>query len=274
MGAEYFSPIDFVRHRSSGTAVPASARTTVHFHPDFPFGDADVLESLIISGTYRSQFETGIGNGGLTAFEGGDRWVWEQRMFGDGMAQQPLSHRPKYGALELEGDLYGAAPRFGACFLRLNSGTLERTTFTYPDSVFQPVAFGTADRFALADALRSSDLADPLDRYIEAHVHGILRIAEDVEALVLDPSYRDTPVERRAMTLPVPIEWHPGYSLDLEELPDDAGAYRGPRVVAMALDIAQGEPLTPAALGRARRAARFSVQDIKLVWHLVARYGR
>jgi hypothetical protein len=33
-------------------------------------------------GVYRSQFETRVSNGGLTAYPGGDRWRWESRIFG------------------------------------------------------------------------------------------------------------------------------------------------------------------------------------------------
>lgn len=40
-----------------------------------------VIESMADDGPYRSQFATGIPNGGLTAFPGGDRWRWESRLF-------------------------------------------------------------------------------------------------------------------------------------------------------------------------------------------------
>jgi Protein of unknown function (DUF3626) len=42
---------------------------------------------------------------------------------------------------------------------------------------------------ALAEEGRAS--IDMLDCYIEAHVHGPLILADDVEAIVLDPCYRD-----------------------------------------------------------------------------------
>jgi hypothetical protein len=44
---------------------------------------------------------------------------------------------------------------------------LDRTTFCYPDSVFDPVHFGTAQRFALIELAGAND-RDPLDNYIEA----------------------------------------------------------------------------------------------------------
>lgn len=66
----------------------------------------------------------------------------------------------------------------------------------------------------------------PLDDYIEAHVHGTVDIASDVEALVLDPSYRHTPFDEIARSLASPVLWHDGYKVDVEEIahhPD----YRG-----------------------------------------------
>lgn len=40
------------------------------------------MESMVRDGRYRSLFETGTSNGGLTAYPGGDRWKWESRLFG------------------------------------------------------------------------------------------------------------------------------------------------------------------------------------------------
>ena len=42
------------------------------------------------------------------------------------------------------------------------------------------------------------DTRDPLDDYVEAHVHGVVDLCRDVEALVLDPSYRGSTVETTA----------------------------------------------------------------------------
>ncbi len=46
-------------------------RVTVNFHPDRLLAGATVLAWLAREGVYRSQFETGISNGGLTAHPGG-----------------------------------------------------------------------------------------------------------------------------------------------------------------------------------------------------------
>ena len=92
---------------------------------------------------------------------------------------------------------YGGAPRFGSAHFRLAAHTLQRTTFSFPDSVFDPEHFGTTDAFALAD-LADAAGHDVLDDYVEAQVHGVIDLAGDVEAVVLDPCYRGTPVEEDA----------------------------------------------------------------------------
>ncbi|TWH30697.1 DUF3626 domain-containing protein [Isoptericola variabilis] len=40
---------------------------TLHFRPDWPFAGGLVIEAMARDGRYRSQFETGTSNGGLTA---------------------------------------------------------------------------------------------------------------------------------------------------------------------------------------------------------------
>jgi Protein of unknown function (DUF3626) len=66
----------------------------------------------------------------------------------------------------------GGSPRFGSAHLRLTAGTLARATFCYPDSASEPAHFGIATRIAPLVKLAEADDSDPLDDYIEAHVHG------------------------------------------------------------------------------------------------------
>jgi len=69
--------------------VQEAARVVVHFHPDrLDARGITVAESLLQSGLYRNQFETGLSNGGLTAFRGGMRDVWGLGLFG-GVYQRP-----------------------------------------------------------------------------------------------------------------------------------------------------------------------------------------
>ncbi len=146
----------------------------------------------------------------------------------------------------------GAAPRFGSSYLRLQPEVLQRATFCYPDSVFEPQHFGTVDHALHLIALAArGDQPDPLDDYIEAHVHGPVLLARDVQALVLDPSFRGGAVEALACRLPCAVEWHLGSCLEVDALrqhPD----YRGAEIIALGLQIARHGVLTPATIGGAQ----------------------
>ena len=100
-------------------------------------------------GRYRSQFETGTSNGGLTAFPGGDRWAWESRIFGGAYDRAPAAERPKYGSLNFRRRAAGGSPRFGSAHFRLKPEMLDRTTFCYPDSFLEPTDFGVASAMPL-----------------------------------------------------------------------------------------------------------------------------
>lgn len=190
-------------------------------------------------------------------------------MFGGAYDDAPAGERPVYGALNLRRRVVGAAPRFGSAHLRLTADCLDRATFCYPDSFLEPTDFGVAARMGLAGLAAAWD-GDPLDGYIEAHVHGPVRIGRDVEALVLDPCYRGTPVEAAAAALPCPVEWHPGFRLPVAEL-RRRPEYRGPASVALGESIAVDGWLDPAVIGAA--VGSHDLQALKLVWHLLARYG-
>jgi hypothetical protein len=247
-------------------------RVALHLHPDWPFGDEMVVEALARDGRYVSQFVTGTSNGGLTAFPGGDRWRWESRIFAGRYDAAAAAERPVYGAL-LSGDPpepYGASVRFGSAHLRLRPEVTARSTFCWPDSVFEPTETGGPERAAeLAALCAASPAEDPLDHYVEAHVHGGVRLDTDVEALVLDPSHRGGPVEEAAARLGCPVEWHPGFRVATAGLPEH---YRGPGPLALARSL--GPVLTPPVVAVAARSGEHDPQAVKRVWHLLARYGR
>ncbi len=66
---------------ATGEPADPSLRVTLHFHPDRLVSGTPILECMARDGVYRSQFETGTSNGGLTAHPGGDRWRWESQIF-------------------------------------------------------------------------------------------------------------------------------------------------------------------------------------------------
>jgi hypothetical protein len=253
---------------SSPGAVEVGVTVTLHFHPE------TVVAALVRDGRYRSQFETGTSNGGLTAHPGGDRWRWESRIFGGAYDEVPPDRRPVYGSLNLHRRDVGASPRFGSAHLRLRQHVLPRTTFCFPDSFLEPTAFGVAGglgAIAAARACRGPD-EDPLDDYVEAHVHGPVRMDADADALVLDPCYRGTAVERAAAALPFPTEWHRGFRLDTDELCRHE-EYRGREYLELGLALARDGHLDGHVIGEARASGAYDPQALKRVWHYVARYG-
>lgn len=265
--------IEYVRNISQGPPVPDKVRVTINFHPDSVHGDEWMITTLARDGFYRSQFETGNSNGGLTAYCGGDRWQWESGIFGAAYDGAEPSERPKYGALNHLGDTTGGSPRFGSCHLRLRPHVLSRSTFCYPDSCFEPANFGVGDRMDLIPlAAENSRSFDELDNYIEAHVHGHLILADDVEAAVLDPSYRNTEIEAAADKLGCPIEWHPGFWVNESQI-IGFSEYRGSDEADMAAFLSENGVLTPRQIGRARKARRADPQLLKRVWHCLAKFG-
>lgn len=281
----------WVRSRSvTGEHLPARARVALHFNPGDDASEAGVLASILDQGLYVSQFVTGTSNGGLTAFAGGDRWRWEQRIFGGAYDYVDVQHRPVYGALDLDGDPYGPAPRFGSAHLRLRPETLARATFAYPDSTFGPELFGVADRMGLIADFRRDEVVndgvvaqrdgrcrDRLDLYIEAHVHGGVKVPDDVEALVVDPSFADHAVVENAGRCGLVVETHPGYVAEVAEIAAHP-EYRGQDVVDLAQriaeDLANSMQLRPIHVARARRVWDLDGQQSKKVWHCLARFGR
>lgn len=256
---------------SSGGGLDRSMRVTLNFHPDRVLDGASVLECLARDGVYRSQFQTGTSNGGLTAHPGGDRWRWEQRIFGHAYDDAPAAQRPKYGALNHRRRPMGGAPRFGSAHLRLRESVLDRSTFCFPDSTFEPTAMETAERFDLIQ-LADGQVHGVLDDYVEAHVHGTVRLDTDVEALVLDPCFRGTEVEDQARMLGVPVEWHEGRRLTIEVL-DRHPDFRGPRIVDVGRRIASAGVLDAGVIGGAALRGDEDPQDLKKVWHCVAALG-
>jgi len=271
VGARQARALRHVAEGSSGPAVDPRLRITLNFHPDRTATGRPILDALAQDGTYHSQFVTGTSNGGLTAHPGGDRRRWESRIFAGAYDEAPAPERPVYGALNFRHQVVGAAPRFGSSHLRLGAGTLARATFCYPDSAAEPTDFGVAAGMSLI-ALAEADEQDALNDYIETQVHGGVVLARDTEALVLDASYRGTPVETAARRLPCPVEWHPGYRLTVTELRRHAD-YRGEEYADLGARIAERGVVDPRVIGDAARTGRYELQDLKMVWHTLARFG-
>jgi hypothetical protein len=50
----------------------------------------------------------------------------------------PAAGRPKYAALNFRRRVVGGSPRFGSAHRRPTASVMERATFCYPDSFWQP----------------------------------------------------------------------------------------------------------------------------------------
>ncbi len=304
------------------------ARIGLHFHPDRPDSTmASVAESLLEQGIYKSQFETLISNGSVSAHPGGERDLWENKMFGgayqvDGTTN---SQRPKYGALNLMLHPDGPAPRFGSCYFLLSPKVSYRSTFTYLDSHQDPKEKGTYEEFdlimaaLLGDIFRSdfaigernltptrfishlldnlekpiSDLAtqEPnrnLNHYIEAQIHGDILLQEDVDVLFADPSFQGTNIggilEQISHKYSIALCWHKGFVLKVDEVPSN---FRGPSMPSLARFIAQNNYIDARVIGSAvmdlyrnpqiwvgRGTAKEVLQELKLMWHVLVRYGK
>ncbi|MFF4245739.1 DUF3626 domain-containing protein [Streptomyces sp. NPDC001822] len=265
--------LDHVTSLSRGEPLDPSLRVTLNFHPDRVSGGRSILDGLAHDGVYVSQFVTGTSNGGLTARPGGDRWRWESRIFRGAYDGAHAHERPVYGALNFRRHSFGAAPRFGSSHFRLTAPALTRSTYCYPDSAAEPTDFGVASTGSRLVSLAESDDRDALDDYVEAHVHGPVRLDGHVEAVVLDPCFKGTEVEKAASRLPCAVEWHGGFRLSVEELGRHPG-YRGQEYVDLGALLAVDGILDARIIGEAARRSAHDPQDLKKVWHLLARFGR
>lgn len=231
-GVLKMSNVDPLTAQDALAKIKAHAQVALHFHPDRPDAEMKtVAEALIRQGVYRSQFETQLSNGSVTAYPGGQRDMWEQQIFGGAYQHSGVTNRerPKYGALDLLRFADGPAPGFGSCYLLLSPEVTNHCTFTYLDSHQDPKQMGTLDEFddlfaallqetffrhsaigqhdmtmkKLFDRLNEqlgTPLADPSSRtasrnlyhYIEAQVHGEILLERDAETLVADPSFQYT----------------------------------------------------------------------------------
>ncbi len=259
----------------------AQAPVALHFHPDRPGQNGvSVAESLFQSGRYVNQFASGVSAGLLDPSSTGPRARWEHQLFGEAYGPQTApEHRPKYGAWHLLPHSDGPAPRFGSCYFLLHPSVTARSTFCFGDSHRSPTARGTrgepdallaallTECFERDSALGVSGLRLPelvtrlsavpsghwldasaagnLDHYIEAQVHGEVRLERDVTMLVADPSFIGTGVGQTLESLSrrygIELAWHGGYRLKPQDIPRDRRGPLMPDVAAQVSALGQAE---------------------------------
>jgi len=296
--------IDHKKFEAAIINLKAKARVALHFHPDrLNISMRCVAEALLEQGKYKNQFETLISNGKLAPFPGGERDIWENRIFGGAFQRRGITNkqRPKYGALNLMIHPDGPSPRFGSCYFLLYPHVSHRCTYTYMDSHVDPIEKGTYEEFdmilaALLEETFTRDFAigeknltvsklinhmlinlnkpfpNPknkkpnrnLNHYIEAQVHGSISLKEDVETLVADPSFKNTNIGK------IFEEISRKYSIKLYWhsgfallVEDVPKDFRGPSMPSLAKHIAQNNVLTTNLIGSAENELKHHVDSWK-----------
>jgi Protein of unknown function (DUF3626) len=295
-----------------------AGRLTVNFHPDRIARDGrSVAAGLLAHRTYRSQWETGISAGSRSALPGGERHRFERDFFAGAYddIDSAAAPRPVYGAWDLTHDDHGGSPRFGSCFLVLRPHVRERTTMCVGDTHAGPRDVGTFDEpwsilAGLAEQAAAGNLLNrrldtdallaildgqqlrrwasrDLDGYVETQIHGGVDLADDVEAIVLDPSFRGTEVEQllgaAARRDRFELAWHCGSELAVDDVPAD---FRGPTMPSLALSVVEPEGILHArAIGAAEAAHPYedpspmgdptesTPQQLKYLWHTLLAHG-
>jgi len=245
------------------------SHVTINFHIDrYSSNGKTVIENMIEQGQYHGQFQTGTTNGGKTAFIGGDRFLWEQRLFHNVYPANSVD-RPKYGALNIFKYIDGASVRFGSCFFSLKKEIVDRCTLSYGDSSINPTTLCTSDTFegVLADIFKDvkdhtvllnqvvssqqealailmnksnkmKNIGRNLDCCIETHIHGNIDFKDDVDSLFIDTSYKNTIFEGLAEELcrkyKIELQWIPERQITTTEMGE---FFRGPIIPILAKKI-------------------------------------
>lgn len=270
----------------------SQARVALHFHPDRPLADMkSVAQALHEQGIYKSQFETQISNGSVSAFPGGARDSWERELFGGVYQLEGVtnSERPKYGALDLMLHSDGPSPRFGSCYFLLYPHVSTRCSYTYGGSQDDPAEKGTfeelddifaavlKDAFFREYALGEKDLtprkvidrllyclespitnrvkqmpSQNLNHFIEVQVHGDISLTADVQILVADSSFQGTDIGKTLEKLCSKYEIELHWHKGFFIRVDEVPSdFRGPTMPSLAKRIARENLIDTSIVGAA-----------------------
>lgn len=151
---------------------------------------------------YRNSFETKTRKGTQASREYlAYREAKEHSLFGGFYDSASPFERPKYGCLNITGDIRGvpAARTYGPIFLTLKPEVRLRSTFHYDNSTKgSPANLGTNNHFAhILDQFSDSDFEAVLQMsqnrirgspsrskiYVEVQIHGPVRLSRDVQSI-------------------------------------------------------------------------------------------
>ncbi|MCR8848228.1 DUF3626 domain-containing protein [Rossellomorea sp. SC111] len=127
-----------------------------------------------------------------------------------------------------------------------------------------------------------------LNHYIESQIHGPISLKEDVEVLIADPSFKGTTVgktlEQLCSKFSIDLQWHMGFILHVDDVPSD---FRGPSMPSLSKRIADENRIDAHTIGQAVLSVKQNpgswkdrgtyeevLQELKLLWHVLVKYGR
>ncbi|PHH89778.1 hypothetical protein CDD83_5289 [Cordyceps sp. RAO-2017] len=191
-----------------------------------------------------------------------------------------------FGGSQSDPQYRGTIDEFDAILAAIFEESFTHDSMLGVHDLRPPQAVDLLSALATPRQWRTLRLSHNLDQMIEAQVHGEISLQRDVEALVIDPSFEKSPVgpALRAISkrFGIPLEMHGGLSINVDAVPAD---FRGPRMPSLAARISD-TCLDAAAIGiaaqdlaRHRQAWRDRgtyeevLQELKLIWHVLVKYG-
>lgn len=116
----------------------------------------------------------------------------------------------------------------------------------------------------------------------------MVSLADDVEFLIADPSFKDTDtgdcIEKLCGKFQITLHWHAGYTLSTDDVPSD---FRGASMPSLAKRVAPDGVLNVKKIGdaaaslkrrpedwRDRGSEPEVLQELKLLWHVLLRFGQ
>ena len=264
-----------VERRALGGPVDPALRVTLNFHPDRLHLGMPILRAMARDGRYRNQFETGTSNGGLTAHPGGTGGSGSSASSAVRMTGPPPRSGPSTARSTTASP--PSAVRRGS--VRRTCGS-RRTPSRAPLSV-TPTRFSSPNtsarrRTSTSPRRLTDDWATgvPRPRQLRRGArprrrrprHAMSRRWSSTRSSVA-PRWRRTPRPCRALSSGTAGSG----STSRRSAPPD---YRGAHVVDVAVEIAVGDHLDPGVIGAAVATGRHDPQDLKQVWHHLARFGR
>lgn len=199
------------------------------------------------------------------------------------------------GAIERLGTIDRFLPVLAPLIEEIASG--GRTPVKWPPFSAPTLGIGAMPTCAFLDAIARGpaekqrvDEAPPgrvLDSAIEAHVHGSVALAYDVEALYVDPAFSGTSTGQVLSTLATQygfsLTWHCGFRIRAEDVPSD---FRGPAMRPLAERIAYDGWIDAAVIGTAEATLHNTpelwaawgthadvLEQLKQLWHVLVHFG-